>query len=208
MRFVLYAASTLQASELVETARRLDWELVAAVRNIPDAPVPAEVAPVVDVDELTPELLELAFAVPQTAPAQRREAIADARRRGFGSAATMVDPTSVIASNVVLGEGSYVAAGAILGAAVRAGTGSLVNRACAVGHHVVLGDYATMGPGVVVAGACQIDDGAFLGAGAVLVPEVHVGNDAVVGAGAVVVADVAPGIVVVGNPARLLRPVG
>ena len=61
---------------------------------------------------------------------------------------------------------------------------------------------------VVVAGACQIDDGAFLGAGAVLVPEVHVGNGAVVGAGAVVVADVAPGIVVVGNPARLLRPVG
>ena len=205
MRFVLYAAGTLAASELAETASRLGWELVAAVRNIPDAPVPPEVEPVLEIDDLPADLFALPFAVPQTTPDQRRAAIADARRRGFATAATMIDPTSVVASNAVVGEGSYVGAGAVLGAAVRAGAGCLVNRTCSLAHHVVLGDYATMGPGVVIAGACRIDDGAFLGAGAVLVPQVTIGEGSVVGAGAVVISDVEPGTVVVGNPARLLR---
>jgi sugar O-acyltransferase (sialic acid O-acetyltransferase NeuD family) len=205
VRFVLYAAGTLQASELVETAQRLGWELVTAVKNVAQAPVPVDVAPVVAVDELSPELLDLPFIVAQTAPDQRREAIADARRRGFVTAATMIDPTSVVASTAVVGEASYVGAGAVLGAALRTGTGCLVNRSCSLAHHVVLGDYATMGPGVVVAGACRIGDRAFLGAGAVLVPQVTVGEGAVVGAGAVVISDVEPRTVVVGNPARVLR---
>jgi acetyltransferase-like isoleucine patch superfamily enzyme len=46
-----------------------------------------------------------------------------------------------------------------------------------------------------------------VGAGAVLCPAVEIGEEAFVGAGAVVVRDVPPGVVVVGNPARVLRDV-
>ena len=49
--------------------------------------------------------------------------------------------------------------------------------------------------------------GARVGAGAVLCPAVEIGAEAFVGAGAVVVDDVPPGVVVVGNPARVLRDV-
>jgi acetyltransferase-like isoleucine patch superfamily enzyme len=49
--------------------------------------------------------------------------------------------------------------------------------------------------------------GARVGAGAVLCPEVEIGEEAFVGAGAVVVKDVPPGVLVVGNPARVLRDV-
>jgi acetyltransferase-like isoleucine patch superfamily enzyme len=49
--------------------------------------------------------------------------------------------------------------------------------------------------------------GARIGAGAVLCPAVEIGEEAFVGAGAVVVGDVAPRVVVVGNPARVLRDV-
>ncbi|MDT7582357.1 MAG: hypothetical protein QOK35_3673, partial [Pseudonocardiales bacterium] len=49
--------------------------------------------------------------------------------------------------------------------------------------------------------------GARVGAGAVLCPGVEIGEEAFVGAGAVVVRDVPPGVVVVGNPARVLRDV-
>jgi acetyltransferase-like isoleucine patch superfamily enzyme len=49
--------------------------------------------------------------------------------------------------------------------------------------------------------------GARLGVGAVLCPAVEIGEEAFVGAGAVVVNDVAPRVVVVGNPARVLREV-
>ena len=49
--------------------------------------------------------------------------------------------------------------------------------------------------------------GARIGAGAVLCPAVEIGEEAFVGAGAVVVRDVPPRVVVVGNPARVLREV-
>jgi acetyltransferase-like isoleucine patch superfamily enzyme len=49
--------------------------------------------------------------------------------------------------------------------------------------------------------------GARIGGGAILCPGVEIGEEAFVGAGAVVVKDVPPGVVVVGNPARVLRDV-
>jgi acetyltransferase-like isoleucine patch superfamily enzyme len=49
--------------------------------------------------------------------------------------------------------------------------------------------------------------GARIGGGAILCPAVEIGEEAFVGAGAVVVRDVPAGVVVVGNPARVLREV-
>jgi acetyltransferase-like isoleucine patch superfamily enzyme len=49
--------------------------------------------------------------------------------------------------------------------------------------------------------------GARVGAGAVLCPGVEIGEEAFLGAGAVVVKDVPARVVVVGNPARVLRDV-
>jgi acetyltransferase-like isoleucine patch superfamily enzyme len=49
--------------------------------------------------------------------------------------------------------------------------------------------------------------GARIGVGAVLCPAVEIGEESFVGAGTVVVQDVPPRVVVVGNPARVLRDV-
>jgi acetyltransferase-like isoleucine patch superfamily enzyme len=46
-----------------------------------------------------------------------------------------------------------------------------------------------------------------IGGGAILCPGIDVGEEAFVGAGAVVTKDVPPRVVVVGSPARVLRPV-
>jgi acetyltransferase-like isoleucine patch superfamily enzyme len=49
--------------------------------------------------------------------------------------------------------------------------------------------------------------GARIGGGAVLCPGIEIGEEAFVGAGAVVTRDVPPRVIVVGNPARVLRDV-
>jgi acetyltransferase-like isoleucine patch superfamily enzyme len=49
--------------------------------------------------------------------------------------------------------------------------------------------------------------GARIGGGAILCPGVEIGEEAFVGAGAVVTKNVEPRMLVVGNPARVLRPV-
>lgn len=53
-----------------------------------------------------------------------------------------------------------------------------------------------------------VERGASLGSGAVILCGARVGAGAMVGAGAVVTHDVAPGVVVVGNPARPLHADG
>lgn len=50
-----------------------------------------------------------------------------------------------------------------------------------------------------------VEDNVWLGGGAVVLAGVTIGRDSVVGAGAVVTKDVPPGVVVVGNPARVVR---
>lgn len=52
-----------------------------------------------------------------------------------------------------------------------------------------------------------IGDNVWLGGGATVLPGVSIGDDSVVGASAVVTKDVPAGVVVVGNPARVLRAV-
>lgn len=204
MRLILYGVSSPYAAEAVETVARLEWDLAGCIRNLAGAPVPAEVPGVIEVDDLSPWLVALPFAVPLITPGHRRSAIADARARGFGAMASLFDPTAVVARSSVFGEGAYVNAGAIVAAGVRAGAGCLLNRAASIGHHCTVGDYVTFAPGAVTGGGCRFASGAFIGVGAVISPEVAVGANAVIGAGAVVVRDVPDGAVMVGNPARLL----
>ena len=52
-----------------------------------------------------------------------------------------------------------------------------------------------------------IGDNVWLGGGAIVLPGVTIGANSVVGAGAVVTKDVPPDVVVVGNPARVVRAV-
>ena len=52
-----------------------------------------------------------------------------------------------------------------------------------------------------------VKKGASIGSGATILAKLTIGERAIVGAGAVVTRDVPPGMIVVGNPAKVLRPV-
>jgi maltose O-acetyltransferase len=51
-----------------------------------------------------------------------------------------------------------------------------------------------------------IGDNVWLGGGVIVCPGVTIGADTVVGAGAVVTKDLPPGVLALGNPARVVRP--
>lgn len=52
----------------------------------------------------------------------------------------------------------------------------------------------------------MIGDNVPLGANVTIIGPVHVGNNVTIGAGSVVVKDVPDNVVIVGNPARIIKP--
>lgn len=119
--------------------------------------------------------------------------------------ATLAHPTAVVGRTVAVGEGSLLMAGVTTTVDTRIGAQVVVNPGCTLAHDVEVGDFAYLSPGVDLAGRVRVGRRAYLGTGAVAIPGVEVGADAVLGAGCVVVRDVAPGVTVVGVPARRLR---
>ena len=139
-----------------------------------------------------------------------------------------------IGARVIVGDQACVRERCDLGDDVVVGRGSLVENDTTIGARTKIQAmayvtaYSTLEEDVFIAPCVQTSNdnfmgrterrhelrrgptirrGARVGAGAVLCPAVEVGEEAFVGAGAVVVRDVAPRVVVVGNPARVLRDV-
>lgn len=120
---------------------------------------------------------------------------------------TAIHPRAFVAGDARIGDGSQILAQAAVAARAELGESCIVNTAASVDHECRLGAGVHIGPGAHLAGLVTVEDYAFVGTGAVVVPRVRIGAGSIVGAGAVVVADVAPGTVVAGNPARVLREV-
>jgi acetyltransferase-like isoleucine patch superfamily enzyme len=150
------------------------------------------------------------------------------------STGAIVFAGSRVGARVVLGDQSCVRERVTIGDDVVVGRGSLVENDTTIGAmttiqaeayitaYSTLEDHVFVAPCVVTTNdnfmgrterrhdlikGPTIRRGARIGGGAILCPGIEIGEEAFVGAGAVVTKNVAPRVVVVGNPARVLRDV-
>jgi sugar O-acyltransferase (sialic acid O-acetyltransferase NeuD family) len=204
MSIIIYGVGSPSLVDVAESCARLRLPVAAWVHNIEGESFAPPDATVLRPADLTSELVRHAFLAPLFTPRNRYFAQAEARRHGLGRAATVIDPTAVVASSSTLGAGSYVNALASVGGASRIGAFAFVNRSASIGHHAEVADFVSIGPGAVVAGHAEIGAGVTVGAGAVVLPKMRIGNNAVIAAGAVVTKPVEPNSLVAGNPARVV----
>lgn len=116
---------------------------------------------------------------------------------------------TVLMDDVSLGDGAVLCPFVTLTSNIRIGRHFHANLYSYVEHDCVIGDFVTFAPAVKCNGNVVIEDHAYIGSGAIIKQgkpgqPLVIGRGAVVGMGAVVTKDVAPGVTVVGNPARLL----
>ncbi len=117
----------------------------------------------------------------------------------------LVHPQAAVCMTASLGPGTQVLAQAVVAAEAQLGEGCLVNHQAGADHECVLGDGVHLAPGATLCGCVRIGNNVMIGARAVVLPRVTIGENTVVGAGAVVTRDLPPGVVAVGNPARIIR---
>jgi galactoside O-acetyltransferase len=100
------------------------------------------------------------------------------------------------------------------------------NVTCVDDTHIYVGENTMLGPHVVLATAghpilpelrekgyqynmpIHIGKNCWLGAGVIVLPGVTIGDHSVIGAGSIVTRDIPANVVAVGNPCRVLRPIG
>jgi acetyltransferase-like isoleucine patch superfamily enzyme len=121
-----------------------------------------------------------------------------------------------VGDDVVVGRGSWIENDSVVGAMTKIQADAYITAYSTLEEHVFIAPCVvttndnfmgrTERRHALVKGP-TIRRGARIGGGAVLCPGVEIGEEAFVGAGAVVTKDVAPRMMVVGNPARVLREV-
>lgn len=100
------------------------------------------------------------------------------------------------------------------------------NLTCVDDTHIYVGDGTMFAPNVVLATAghpilpklrekayqynmpVRIGKNCWLGTGVIVLPGVTIGDNSVIGAGSVVTKDIPANVIAVGNPCRVLRPIG
>lgn len=151
-----------------------------------------------------PEHIAAALAIGGAKGQDRVEIAGRIRGAGLGLPA-LTHPMAAVSASARLAEGCQILANAVVAAEVVVGVASIVNHSTNVDHECQIGNGVHVAPGAVLCGCVIVKDYAMIGAGAVVLPRRTIGRGALVGAGAVVTRDVPDGVVVAGNPAKIIR---
>ena len=119
--------------------------------------------------------------------------------------AICIAPNAFVAASANLGPGCVVCPGSAVMANAQVGVNVIINTLSSVDHDCLVGDHSQITAGVTLGGEVRMGKNCFLGIKAAVVPRVTIGDNVMIMAGSTVTADIDGGVVVGGNPARIVR---
>lgn len=118
---------------------------------------------------------------------------------------TLIHPNTVIGTEVEIGIGTAIMAGAVVNCCTTIGKGCIINTGSTIDHDNIIEDFVHISPGANLAGSVRVGLGSWLGIGSVISNNISITKGCKVGAGAVVVKDITEQGVYVGAPVRKLK---
>ncbi len=116
-----------------------------------------------------------------------------------------VSSMAVISECATIEEGTVIMQGAIVQSCANVGKHCIVNTQASVDHDCIIEDFVHISPNACLCGGVTVGEGTQIGAGAVVIPGIKIGKWSLVAAGAVVMRDVPDNVLVLGNPARVVK---
>ncbi len=114
---------------------------------------------------------------------------ANLKKIGF-TLPVIVHPRAVVAEDVSLGEGTFVAGGAVINPGTKIGKNAIINTNSSIDHDCIIGDFVHIAPGATLSGGCKVGKEAHVGTGANITQGVSIDEKTLVKAGTLVSRDV------------------
>ena len=118
---------------------------------------------------------------------------------------SLIHPTAIIGTNVSIGEGTVVMAGAIIQHSTIIGKHCIINTGACIDHDCNIENYVHIAPNASIAGNVTIKEGSFIGVGSAIINNITIEQWCIIGAGSVLINDLKSNVTVVGNPAKFIK---
>lgn len=119
---------------------------------------------------------------------------------------TAIHPSSQIAIDTEIGEGSVIMATAIINTSTKIGKCCIINTGSIIEHDNIIGDYVHISPNATLSGTVRIGDLTHVGTNASIKNNIEIANNCIIGVGSVVVKNILESNgVYVGIPAKKMK---
>ncbi|OIJ22376.1 sugar acetyltransferase [Anaerobacillus alkalidiazotrophicus] len=149
--------------------------------------------------------IELVNAIGSIPFTNKRKLIFTKFKENGYSFATIIHPSSIIASDTEFEEGVQIMAGVIVQPGTKVGYNTILNTKSSIDHDCKIGSHTHIAPGVTLSGNVTIEEDVHVGTSACIIQGVTIGRGTTIGAGSVVLKSISKNSKVVGNPAREVR---
>lgn len=118
---------------------------------------------------------------------------------------TLIHESAIIHESAYIGDGSVILANCAVGPKAQIHNNVFLFTGTIIEHDSVISNNVYASPGVCLAGNVHVGENTFLGINSCAIQGIKIGSNVIVGAGAVVVKHVENDMIIVGNPAKVLR---
>ena len=120
---------------------------------------------------------------------------------------TLIDPSAVVSPFAKIGVGSIICPFVMIGPNVEIESCCLINVNSVIGHDIKIGMNTIVSASVNIGGNTNLGSNIYVGMGAIIKERITIGDNSVIGMGSVLHNNLDNNLLVLGNPARVLKKI-